>query len=137
MILLLGAQAHGGKIVQLDDLSVVKDLAALDGTGGSTYAPTLVSSPVESAAGYATFRRLVQQTLGGQSVTWTFTAWRDGLETGQVLTRTLAPADSGIMVVPFDVTGTNFQVRITASGFNGFATLGSADLSIVPRRTTR
>ncbi|KKK73053.1 hypothetical protein LCGC14_2897670, partial [marine sediment metagenome] len=59
---LFGCEAHSGQVLTLDDEAVVKDQAALAGTGGSAYAAFVLSTifDVGRDGGYSTFRRAVQ-----------------------------------------------------------------------------
>lgn len=136
---LFGAQAHGGKIISLDDPAVVKDLANLDGTGGNAYAPYLVSGVVsgDGPGGYGTFRRLIQRVPHDGAVTVKLTPRRDGQDTGQTITRPLAGGDNPTVVAPFSVTGSVFQFKIELSAFDAPASLGSGELTIIRRRSTR
>ena len=132
-------QAHGGKVLTIDDRSVQTDLAALAGTGGTEFAPTLLSAPVhgQGAGGYAKLRRLVQRVPHDGDVTVEVTPYRDGQESGNAITRTLGPEDSPIVTVPMSETGTEFQWRITLSDFNADCGLGEGELWVVPRRSIR
>lgn len=136
---LFGAQAHGGKIISLDDQSVVKDRAALAGTGGSSYAPYVLSTLVvgRDLGGYARLRRLVQRVPHDGGVVVKVTPWRDGADTGRTITRTLVAADNPTVVAPLSETGSAFQVKIELSSFDAPASLGSGALTINPRRVTR
>ena len=134
-----GAQAHGGKIVSLDDQAVVKDLAALDGTGGNAYAPFMLSgilSPGE-VGGYAKLRRLILRVPHDGAVTVRVTPWRDGLDTGQTIERVLGSTDNPTVVAPQDVTGSVFQEKVELSAFDGPASVGAGEIAMIPRRSVR
>jgi hypothetical protein len=139
MIPLFGCLAHGGKIVQLDDDSVVKDLAAADGTGGTAFSPFLLSSPFDGGneGGYSRLRKMVQDVEHEGAVTVTVTPYRDGSETGQTITRTLAASDNPIVTAPLAVGATRFQVKVALSAFTARVELGKAQLWVVPRRSSR
>lgn len=134
-----GVQAHGGKIISLDDQSVVKDLAALAGTGGNAYAPYMVSGVIApgSVGGYARLRRLQQRVPHDGAVTVTVTPWRGGQDTGQTITRDLAIGDNPTVVTPFDVTGSVFQFKVVLSAFDAEASVGAGEFVAIPRRTQR
>lgn len=133
---LWGAQAGGGKIIQLDDQALVKDLAALAGTGGNSYTAFVLSGAFTDAA-YGKLRRLTQSVPHDGAVTVTVTPWRDGQDTGQTMSRPLAIADNPTVVVPLSVTGDNFQLYVALSGFDAPASLGAGEIATVPRRSQR
>jgi hypothetical protein len=139
MIPLFGCQAHGGKIVQLDDDSVFTDLAAADGTGGTAFSPFMLSNPFDAGneGGYSRLRRMVQTIEHEGAVTVTITPYRDGAETGQTITRTLASSDTPIVTAPLAVGATRFQVKVTVSAFDALVELGKAQLWLVARRSER
>jgi hypothetical protein len=136
---LFAVQAHGGKLISLDDAAVVKDLAALDGTGGNAYAPYVVSGVVSGGGpgGYGTFRRVIQRVPHDGAVTVKVTPWRDGQDTGQTITRTLAAGANPTVVAPLSVTGSVFQFKVELSAFDAPASLGAGELTIIQRRGTR
>jgi hypothetical protein len=134
-----GVQAHGGKIISVDDQAVVKDLALLDGSGGNAYAPYLLSglmSPGE-VGGYAKLRQCVLRVPHEGAVTVKVTPWRDGLDTGQIITRALALGDNPTVVAPQNVTGSVFQEKVELSAFDAPASVGAGELLMVARRSTR
>ena len=133
---LFGVMAQGGKILSLDDQAVVKDLAALNGTGGSTYVPTMRTVPF-GAAQYNRLRRLVQALPHDGALTVTFTPWRDDQDTGQTITRTLAIGEANTVTVPFAVTGSTFQIELEVTSFGAAAEIGSGEVTLIPRRTQR
>ena len=133
---LFGAQAHGGKLIALDDQALVTDLAALAGTGGNTFAAFVLSGRFASA-GYAKLRRMIQAVAHAGAVTVTITPWRDGQDTGQTITRTLAIGDNENVTAPLSVTGSDFQLMVTLTAFDAPASLGSGDITVVPRRSQR
>lgn len=133
---LWGAQAHGGKIIQLDDQALVTDLAALAGTGGNAFTAFIRSAPF-TAAGYNKLRRMIQMVPHDGAVTVAVTPWVDQQDTGQTITRTLATGDNGTVTAPLSVSGTDFQVEVTLSAFDAVASLGSGDLTLIPRRSQR
>ena len=138
-IALYAVQADGGKIVSLDDQLVVKDLAALDASGGTAYTCSVLSTPFDDGdtGGWASLRRMIQDVPHDGAVTVVCTPHRDGLDTGQSITRTLTSADNSTIVVPFDVKGTAFQLNVALSVFDAAAGLGIADATLIPRRSQR
>lgn len=133
---IFAAQAQGGKILSLDDQAVVKDLANLDGTGGTAYTCFMRTTPFQSS-GYAHLRRLIQSIPHDGAVTVTVTPWRDDLETGQTITRTLAGGDTTELTFPLSVTGSQFHVKLSLSGFDAAASVGRGELTVMPRRSQR
>lgn len=136
---LYAVEAHGGQVITLDDESVVKDQAALAGTGGSAYAPFVVSTifDVGLDGGFSTFRRAVQHVHADGAVTVDITPYRDQQESGTAITSVLAVGANPIVVAPVFETGTNFQVKTALSSFDAAAELGKAQQYVVPRRTVR
>ena len=136
---LYGVEAEGGRIVRLDDESVMNDLTALAGTGGNAVSPYVLSSVFDQGldGGYAKFRRAVQHvhTLGG--VTVVTTPYRDQQESGNTITDTLATGASPIVAAPINETGTNFQVKVTLSSYDAATELGKALQYVVPKRSLR
>jgi len=134
---LFAASASGGVITSMDDSAVVKDGAALAGTGGTAYAPTLKSGLIAPGQGYGTLRRLLQHVPHDGAVTVTVTAFRDGQEVGGPITRTLAAGDVGRAVAPLLASGNAFQVQVALSSFDAPAELGAAEVTVVGRRSQR
>lgn len=136
-ISLFAAQAEGGHLISLDDQAVVKDLAAANGTGGNAYSPTLLSGPIapNTIGRYATLRRLLQRITHSGATTITVTSWREGLDTGQTITRTLTTLSRPLLTVPLRAVGSVFQFRLTISGFDAAVALGSAEFTLIERRS--
>lgn len=134
-----GCQAHGGKLISLDDQAVVRDLAAANGTGGNTYDPYLVTHvlPMALVGAYGHFRQVVQRVPHDGAVTVKITPWRDGADTGQVITRVLASMDNPTVTAPLSATGSVFQFKVALSAFDAPASLGSGDYTVNPRRSAR
>ena len=130
-------QAVGGKVLTIDDRAVVKDLAALAGTGGNSYTPTLVIGPQKLTSGWSRMRRLVQRVPHDGAVTVTLTPIRDGQESGNVITRALDSTDVPTVTLPMAETGTEFQAQIELSAFDADCGLGEAELWVIPRRSIR
>ena len=132
-------EAHGGQVITLDDEAVVKDQAALAGTGGSAYAAFVLSTifDVGRDGGYSTFRRAVQHVHADGAVTVVTTPYRDQQESGSTVSKTLAIGNNPIVVAPVFEGGTNFQVKHTLSAFDAAAELGKAQQYVVPRRSVR
>lgn len=136
---LYAAQAHGGKLIELDAQSVVKDLAAADGTGGNAYAAFVLGALVDDghAGGFGHLRRIIQRVTHDGAVTVKVTPYRDGNETGQVIQRTLGASDNPTVVAPVNQSGSTFQIRLELSAFDAVAALGSGEFTIIPRRSHR
>lgn len=136
---LYAAMAHGGKIVSLDDQSVMKDLAALAGTGGTAFTAYIVSTEYATpkAGGYGKLRRAIQRVPHDGSVSVAVTPWRDGSDTGQTITKSLGPSDNRSVVAPLNVTGSSFQIKVALSTFDAAAALGAGELTLIRKRTVR
>lgn len=136
---LYGCMAHAGTIVQLDDETVVADLAAENGSGGTAYTAFKVSSPFDMGldAGYSKFRRATQHVHADGDVTVVVSPYRDGTPTGQEITRTLATGDNPVVDAPLSSLATTHQVKVTLSSFDAAAELGKARQYVVPRRDKR
>ena len=136
---LYAVEAHSGKVITLDDEAVVKDQAALAGTGGSAYAAFVLSTifDVGRDGGYSTLRRAVQHVHADGAVTVVTTPYRDQQESGSTISDTLAIGANPVVVAPLFEGGTNFQVRHTLSLFDAAAELGKAQQYVVPRRSVR
>lgn len=139
MIPLFGCQAAGGKIYSLDDQTVVKDGAALDGTGGTAFSPYFVSSPFGIAfdLGYNKLRRFLQRVAHAGGLTLTVTGVRDGQESGVSVVRTITVADIGIVNVPLNDAGSDFQIKVVLSAYDAEVAFGNSQAFIVPKRRFR
>jgi hypothetical protein len=138
MIPLYGVEAHGGRIITMDDEAVVKDLADADGSGGTAYAPFLTSTPFDAGVGgWSTLRRVVQHVHPDGAVSIDITPIRDQNESGQVISRDIATGENFVVTAPMQATGTTFSVKITLSDFDAAAELGKAEQWVVPRRSGR
>lgn len=135
---LYGCQAHGGKIVSLDDPAVYRDLASVSGAGGSSYVGRLLSAPFTGhPSGMSKLRRVVQRIAHLSAVTLTIRAFKDSFDTGQVTTRTVALSDVPLVTAPFNATGNEFQLLVELADFTAEASFGGAEYWIVPRRQSR
>ncbi len=136
---LYACQAHGGKIVQLDDPGVTRDFAALNATGGVSYRCFLLSARFKGpqVAGYGKFRRFVQRVYQRSACVLTLASWRDGRETGQVIQRAMKLDTPPLVTFPVSVLATEFQVLLEVSGFDAPVALGSGEIWIVPHRKGR
>lgn len=126
-------------MISLDDQTVVKDLAALDGTGGNAYAPFLLGALFALSAGvaYEKLRQVIQRVPHDGLVTVKVTPWRDGQDTGQVITRVLTPDDNPTVVAPLNATGSLFQIKVELSAFDAPASLGAGSITAIQRRRQR
>ncbi len=134
-----GVEAGTGQVISLDDEAVVKDQAALAGTGGSAYAAFVLSTifDVGLDGGYAKFRRAVQHVHADGAVTVVMTPYRDQQESGSTISDTLSIGANPVVTAPVNESGTNFQVKQTVSVFNAAVELGKAQQYVVPRRSAR
>ena len=139
MIQTYAVQADGGNIVSLDDQSVQKDLAALDGTGGSAFEAFILSTSFDDGGGgwWNTIRRAIQDVPHSGGVTVSVRPYRDGFDTGQTITRALVISDNPTVTVPLFYPGTVFQVRIGLTLFDAVAGLGVGAVAVVARRAQR
>ena len=138
-IAFFAVEAHSGQVLTLDDEAVVKDQASLAGSGGNAYAPFILSTifDVGRDGGYSTFRRAVQHVHADGAVTVVTTPYRDQMESGRTVSKTLAIGDNPVVIAPVFEGGTNFQVKHTLSSFDAAAELGKAQQYVVPRRSVR
>ena len=136
---LYAVEANSGQVLTLDDESVVKDQAALNGSGGNAYISFLLSTIFDIGldGGYSDFRRAVQHVHTAGGVTVDITPYRDQQESGSSIQRVLTTGDNPVVIAPLFETGTNFQVRADLSVFDTAVELGKAQQYVVPRRTTR
>jgi hypothetical protein len=133
-----GVEAHGGRIVTLDDEAVVKDLTDDAGSGGDAYVASVVPTPFDTGiGGWSTFRRMVQHVHQGGAVTVEITAIRDEQDTGQSITRNLTTSSSFVVSAPLKVGGTTFSAKVELSAFDAPAELGKSEQWLVPRRRKR
>ena len=133
---LYGVEAHGGRIVTLDDDAVEQDLANSSGVGGNDYDCYVISTPFVGE-GWGTFRRAVQHVHHDGAVTVETTPIRDEQETGQTITDSLAIGDNYVVTAPLLVSGSSFAVKVALSDFDAPAELGRAEQWVVPRRRER
>jgi len=131
--------ATGGKIVSMDDPATVNDLAAADGTGGTAPTIFLLSTffPLKRTLGYYDFRKFRQRVDAPSALTITVTPWRDGFDTGQILTRVFPVSAVDVTSTSLWVTGSDFQVKVAFSGHTRAFEVGNASASFVPRRHSR
>lgn len=136
---LYGCLAHGGDIITLDDETVTADLAAEDGTGGNAYTAQVLTSPFEfdEPGEYSKLRRANQAVYVNGSCTVAITPYRDGVPTGQTITRTLSPGDNPLVDAPLSSLATTHQILIELSGFDAAVELGKSRQWLIPRRTVR
>ncbi len=136
---LYGVLAESGKVISMDDESVVKDLAALAGTGGNAFAPYVLSTVFDNglAGGLSKFRRSVQHVHTAGGVTVVMTPYRDQQESGNTISDTLAVGANPVVTAPVNESGSNFQVKIAVSSYTAAVELGKAEQWVVPRRADR
>jgi hypothetical protein len=133
---LFGCQAHGGKILSLDDRFVYRDGATLQGTGGVSYVPYFQSTRFRGPAdsGHGKLRRIVQRVYKQSQCVVAVRLFRDGLDSGQSIPRALTVDVGPLVTFPTNVFGTEFQVRYEISSFDAEITLGSGEIWVVPYR---
>src|SRR6266851_9033489 len=130
MIPLYGCIAGSGKIYSLDDPLVVKDIAALDGSGGTAFVPYLISTPfgIQFDLGYNRLRRFQQRIAHSGAVSVKITGVRDGQESGLPVTRALTIADIGVVNAPLGDAGSDFQIKLELSAYDAPAALGNSEV---------
>ncbi len=136
---LYAVEAHSGQVLTLDDEAVVKDQAALAGTGGSAYEAFVKSTIFDRGldGGFSRIRRAVQHLHTDGGATITLTPYRDQLESGNTIARVLAVGANPVVVMPMSETGTNFNVKFAVTAFDAAAELGKGQQYVVPRRSLR
>jgi hypothetical protein len=129
----------GGKIYSMDDAATVNDFAAVDGTGGTAFSPYLLSTlfPLKRTLGYYDFRKFRQRVDAPSALTIAVTPWRDGTDTGQVISRMFPVSAVDVTNTPLWVPGSDFQVKVAFSGYTRPFEVGNASASFVPRRHSR
>ena len=138
---LWAAMANGGKLYQLDDSSVGAD-QYVDANTNVAFVATLVCSPFTLGAGtYSSLRKVVLDVDTGATLSLIVQGIRDGDASGVSITRSVTTTDVQDQVVPLKVMGSEFQVEVTLSGWavttTPAASLGSAAITLVPRRGSR
>lgn len=133
---LVAAQAAGGSILTLDDPTVVKDVCATAGTGGSVYTPSFLSSPFDAGA-YGRLRRWLQHVRHEGTATVAMTPYREGGPTGNVITRTLGLTTSPHVTFPAAEDGSEFQVGFAVTAFSAPVELGAGAMTVIGRRSVR
>lgn len=139
MIPVYGVTATGGKVVSLDDANTVNDLADVNGAGGTAPTIFLLSTlfPLKRTLGWYDFRKFRQRVDAPTSLTIAVTPWRDGTDTGQVLSRTFPVSAVDVTSTSLWVPGSDFQVKVAFSGHTRPFEVGNASASFVPRRHSR
>lgn len=139
MIPLYAFQAGGGKVYSLDDPTVAKDSAALNGTGGVVFTPFYTTMPYRSRAGFGfhKFRRLMQVLEHTTACTVKFTPIADDRESGLPVYRTLATGVVGIMNVPANEGGTAFSTKVEVTDYAAEVAFGGSEVFIVQKRRFR
>lgn len=129
----------GGKIISVDDPATVNDLAAADGTGGTLPGVFLLSTifPLKRTLGWYDFRKFRQRVDAPSALTITITPWRDGSDTGQMITRMFPVSAVDVTSTPLWVPGSAFQVKVSFSAYTRAFEVGNASASFVPRRHSR
>lgn len=139
MIPVYGVTSGRGQIVSLDDPQTVNDLADVNGNGGTLPTIFLLSTlfKLERTLGWYDFRKFRQRVDAPSALTIAVTPWRDGSDTGQVISRTFAVTAVDVTSTSLWVPGSDFQVKVAFSGFTRPFEVGNASASFVPRRHSR
>ena len=138
MIPFYAFEAVGARIFSLDDPAVVKDSAALDGTGGTAFVPFYVTSEIRVAngSGWNKLRRIMQRLAHDGTLTARVTGIRDGGE-GSMVTRTLAIGAAGFLNVPMNEGGSGFQFKVELTAYSAKVAFSGADVYVVAKRAFR
>jgi len=139
MIPIYGVTQSGGKVVSLDDPATVNDLTDVNGNGGTPPTIFLLSTlfPLKRTLGYYDFRKFRQRVDAPSALTINVTPWRDGTDTGQILSRMFPVNAVDVTSTSLWVTGSDFQVKVAFSGHSRAFEVGNASASFVPRRHSR
>lgn len=139
MISLYGAVAGTGQVVSLDDSSVVKDLANLDGSGGVAFVPYLITTPlgIQFDLGYNKLRRFLQRLAHAGAVTVKVTGVRDGQESGQPILRVVTLSNVGIVNAPLNDAASDFELKLEVVAFDAPVALGNSEVYVVSKRGSR
>lgn len=129
----------GGKIYSVDDPATVNDFSAIDGSGGTAFQPFLLSTPfpLKRTLGWYDFRKFRQKLDAPTAVTIMVTPWRDGSDTGQAITRTFPVSSVDVTSTPLLISGSDFQIKVTLSGYTRPVEIVNASASFIPRRRSR
>lgn len=138
---LWAAMADGGKLYQLDDSSVGAD-KYVSSSDYTAFTATLTMSPFTAGPGtYSSLRKLVVDVETGAALTLTAQGLRDGVTSGDLITRTVSLGEAPSQILPLKVMGSEFQAQMELSGWAVTATpaasIGSASVTLVPRRGAR
>ena len=131
--------AVGGKIYSVDDALTVNDFAGADGSGGNAFQPFLLSTPfpLKRTLGFYDFRKFRQRVDAPSALTIMVTPWRDGSDTGQTISRTFPISTVDVTSTSLFVNGSDFQIKVTLSGYTRAVELVNASASFVARRRSR
>lgn len=139
MIPFYACQAHGGKLLTLDDEGAITDLADSGGAGGTTFQPKFRSSRFSLPPGssFWRLRRLAMYVAHASTATIVTQLVRDGMLDTASVTRNIAASDVPPLVVPLAGGGSSFQVEVTVTAFAGAVQFGESMLFPVARRSQR
>lgn len=139
MIPIYMVSATGGRVYSCDDSHTLNDFAALDGTGGTSFAPFLLTTllPLPRTLGWSDLRKLRQRFDTSGAATITVTPWRDGSQTTQAIQRSFAAGSVGITATPLFAPASDTQLQITVSGYAAPVQLSNAEIVVVERRHSR
>ena len=133
---MIGCPAEGDALISLDDTTAWDD-------EGDAYDAYYVCGPVDfgRAGPYGKLRRIVQSiTLGGSTATITITPIGDDQSyDDQAHEETLVAVDGTNQRIQADpaVTGQRFQYRVDVEDFDGLVEFGTADITMIPKRSGR
>lgn len=139
MIPFYACQAHGGKLLSLDDDAALTDLADINGAGGSTFQPKFTTSRFElpPQTSYWRLRRLGLHVAHGGTASIVTRVIRDGAPETATVTRNLLATDPPPVVVPLAAGASAFQLELTVTAFSAFVHFGQSMLFPVARRSQR
>lgn len=137
MIPLYAAIAGTGKIYSLDDPTVVKDGAALNGSGGTAFVPYAISTSlnVRFALGMNRVRRFMQRVAHDGPATVRVTVIRDGRESVPI-TRALGIGDAGVVNAPLADGGSDLQIKLELTAYDAPVAFGDSEAYVVNRRSS-
>lgn len=137
MIPFILCQAHGGKLITIDDRAVVTDLAAANGSGGTAYSPTLRTAPVRGGGLVRGKLRAIRQRVPHDGACTVAIAVVTNGSAGAPLSRAIALTGSPVVEIPAANSGEEFQLDITLSAFDADCGLSDAELFIIPQHGVR
>lgn len=127
-------EAHGGRVLTIDDPAVTKDQADIDGVGGNDYEPQALVAPFEPGSKqFGRIRRMIQRVPHDGDVTVRLAVVHDGQESVE-MERTLESGDPAYAVFPLSETGRAFSLLFTFADWTADCGLADGQLIAVPRQ---